>query len=304
MNKISAIIVVKDRPPHLQETINSVQALADEIIIGSINLSPEQVQTLQKHPKIKVVAVPADTPFADLVKEELKQQARHDWVLYLDPDEVFPKNTGGLIRAELAHYDCFLFPRKNLIFGKWIEHSRWWPDYQVRLYRKSSVIWPAAIHPQPKINGRQFRFPAHEENAILHYNYDNLDQYLTKAMRYAKTEAQMLTGQNQPLTLAATINKSLSEFVSRFFAGEGYRDGMHGLALAFLQMFYYLLVYFYYWEMHQYRSETKDNLSAVPQQFFKSGLKQSHYWINKKNLVAPQKRIILKIINRIIAILP
>lgn len=289
-------------PPHLYETLDSIDLLIDEIIIGDINLSSNQIQKLSNNPKIKIHKIASDTPFADVAKEDLKKFAKNEYVLYLDPDEVFPQKTFPFIKAHLNDYDCFLFPRQNIIFNKWIEHSRWWPDNQVRLYKKTSVIWPKNVHPQPKIIGKQYCFEAKIENAIIHYNYDNLDQFLEKATRYAKSEANDLIQTKQQLSLSTTISRSLSEFISRFFAHEGYRDGMHGFALAFLQMFYYFLVYFYFWEKNKYQSDQKEDIHEIPQIYFKKGLIETNYWLIKKNLITPFLKLKTKIINKILSL--
>ncbi len=302
MKKISAIIVVKDHPPHLQETLRSIDGLADEIIIGNINLSPEQITALRKNPKIKIHPIPSQTPFADMVKEDLKQLAKNDCVLYLDPDEIFPAKTLTFLQENLDRYDCFLFPRRNIIFGKWIEYSRWWPDYQVRLYKKNAVVWPKVIHPIPEIRGKQYKFEPKEEYCIIHYNYENLDQYLEKAIRYAKYEAQELVKSKQNLHLSVTISKALSEFISRYFANDGYKDGMHGLVLAALQMFYYFLIHFYYWEEKKYKIDPNENLNISPQLFFKKGLIESNHWLIKKGLISSRK-FVTSLVNKVLKFL-
>jgi len=303
MEKISAIIVVKDYPPHLQESLASVDQLVDEIIIGDVNLSQKLLSKLRKNQKIIIHKIPADTPFADVVKDELKQLTKNDWVLFLDPDEIFPKKAISFIKDNLENYDCFLFPRKNVIFGKWIEHSRWWPDYQVRLYKKKAVIWPKTVHPIPAITGKQYQFEAKDEYCLVHYNYENLDQYLEKATRYAKSEAKELINSKQILTLKTTINKALSEFISRFFAYDGYKDGVHGFTLATLQMFYYFLVHFYYWEMKKYLNDPNEATIVFPQLFFKKGLFESNYWLIKKKCFTSIKSLKNKLINKLLLLL-
>ena len=198
MKSISAIIVVKNNPPHLFETLASIDNLVSEIIIGNIDIGNDYKKRLLENKKVKMINLPSDTPFADLIKEDLKKQAKGEYILYLDPDEIFPSTSlrtsppNSLKTELLKQYDYFLFPRKNIIFGKWIEHSRWWPDYQIRLFKKNSVLWTKKLHPVPQIKGKEYKFPPEEKNAILHYNYDNLDQYLEKAIRHAKSEAAAL----------------------------------------------------------------------------------------------------------------
>ncbi len=297
MNKISAIIVVKNNPPHLIETINSINGLVEEIIIGNIDIREDLKKNLTLNKKVRLVNIAKQTPFADFVKEDLKKETKGNYILYLDPDEIFPEAIKTFLTENLEKYDFYNFPRKNIIFGKWIMHSRWWPDHQLRLFRKNSVVWPKSIHPIVKPKGKGFTFNDEEKNSIIHYNYDNLDQYLEKAIRYAKSEAATKIQNKEEYTLASAIKQATSEFISRFFAHEGYKDRMHGFSLAVLQMFYYFLVYFYYWEGKKYFSVDQKQLLNYSRNYFKESLKEINYWLVKKKLAKSLRRIKLKLEN-------
>lgn len=293
MKSITAIIVVKNNPPHLFETLESIKNLASEIIIGDIEIGNDYKKKLLTNKKVRIIELSISLPFADLIKEDLKKKATTDFILYLDPDEIFPSALLKTISALSNNYEVFYFPRKNIIFNKWIEHSRWWPDYQLRLFKKNSVVWPKQIHPVPKTTGKEYRFEANEENAIYHYNYDSLDQYLEKAVRYAKQEAES----KKNYTLAEALKSGISEFISRYFANDGYKDGMHGFALALLQMFYYFLVYFYYWEKNKYSGDEKEILKTVND--FTSSLKfETNFWLIKKKLLTNTEKIKLQLQNK------
>ena len=292
MKSVSAIIVVKNNPPHLFETLESIKNLVSEIIIGDIDIGDNYRKRLSENIKIKFITLRSYIPFADLIKEDLKIEAKGEYILYLDPDEIFPEKAIKFLSKHLQEYDYYLFPRKNIIFDKWIEHSRWWPDYQPRLFKKDSVIWPKQIHPIPQTIGKEYKFEPKEENAILHYNYDNIDQYLEKAIRYAKTEAKLK--ENYSLTQATKDAKT--EFISRYFAKDGFKDGMHGFVLAILQMFYYFLVYFYFWERKKYQN-IETNIPITYQGFAANLYYESSFWHDIKILTLGLEKIKLKLKN-------
>ncbi len=299
MKSVSAIIVVKNSPVHLFETLASIDDFVSEIIIGNIDIGNSYKKKLQENKKVKIIDIASDVAYADLVKEDLKKNANGEYILYLDPDEIFPHKIKEFIIKNSGNVDYYLFPRKNIIFGKWIEHSRWWPDYQLRLFKKNAVVWPKELHPIPKGKGKEFRFEPSPDNSILHYNYDNMDQYLEKAVRYAKSEAAFIIQKNENFTLKQTLRKSLDELIGRFFSGEGYKDGMHGFVLSFLQMFYYFLVYFYYWEKKKY-SNLEQNVLQNFQNFTHDLHFETNFWLIKKNLVAGSNKFKLKVKNIIL----
>lgn len=295
MNPISAIIVAKDNPPHILETVESIKDFVKEIIVADIGIDFVLKKKLSSYPSLRFIDIQKQISYVELIREELKQQAKEKWVLFLDPDEVLTKELKEELSKNMNSCDYFSTPRKNIIFGKWIQHSRWWPDYQVRLFKKDAVIWPTEIHKQPKVSGKEYKVKPKEELAITHFNYESIDEYIIKAMRYAKSEAYGYVQKKQSMTLSNTISTAVSEFISRFFAGEGYKDGVHGFILAIFQMFYSLLVYFYYLEHIKFKAEmTERELIQTPSNLFGTLYQESLFWKNKKDSLTVKEKIIEK----------
>lgn len=292
MENISAVIVVKDSPPFLFKVIESIDDLVHEIIIVDIGMDKELKDKLNQPAygkKVKLVSLKEAVPYVELIRNKTKDFAKSDYVFFLDPDEIVTPGLKTIIKSHLLTYDYFKIPRKNIILGRWIKHSRWWPDYQVRLFKKNKVVWPKIIHRQPKATGRGFEIEAKESFALIHHNYRDLDEYLDKAKRYAKYEAKELYEEKRIFTFSDTVKKSLNEFVSRYFAAQGYKDGVQGFVLAILQLIYYFLVYFYYLEMKKFRSNERIDES----EFFQLGLKEVLHWKKKKTL---KERLIKKLL--------
>lgn len=291
---ISVIIVAKDKPQHILDSIDSVQKLADEIIIGNLGIDQVLLKKLESNSKIKIININKSVPYVELIREEMKSYAKNDFVLFLDPDEQLTLSLADDLIRLYKKYDFISIPRKNVIFGKWIQHSRWWPDYQTRLFKKSSVIWQKKIHSQPILKGKGFKIFPDEKKAIIHYNYESISEYIEKMNRYAKSQAEEMISKNNNLTLTESLKISISEFVGRYFAGQGYKDGMHGLMLSFLQMFYPLLVYMYSWEHNKF-VDKENNLESLPHEFFKQGALESTHWMLKKKIYKNTNFVILKI---------
>lgn len=278
---ITAITVVSgtDSLGYLQESIESYQNYVDEIIVANNNMSSEQLDFVKKT-KSRILPI-QHVDYVELAREQMHKEAQSEYIMVVDPDEIV---SGGLIdelKKCAEEYDYVRIPRKNIIFGRWIEHSRWWPDYQLRFFKKGSVTWTTQLHSVPTTQGKGIDLVASEENAITHYNYDSIDHFVTKMIRYAKAEA---AGKkiDSGYSLVVAINSSLDEFVSRYYYAQGYKDGIHGFVLSFLQMFYPFFIYFYWWENNKYIDE-KANIKSAPYVFFKKGLISVLYW-SKKDL--------------------
>jgi len=289
-------MVVKNNPPHLFESLDSIYNLVSEMIVVDIGIEEKVKEKLKCFSRVKLISLKEEIPFIELIRERSKKFVREDHALFIDPDEIWMPNLKKMIKSNLGKYDYFLIPRKNLIFGKWIKHSRWWPDYQVRVFKKDKAIWPKEIHSQPKTSGKGLKIEAYEELTIVHHNYESIDDFFSKMTRYAKAEAGNLIERKKPFSLEEAVKKSISEFMSRFFAEEGYKDGMHGFVLAVLQMFYCFLVYFYYWEKQRDKENNKFFVKEALS-FFKKGLYETQFWLIKKRLVTKKEQIRTKVLN-------
>src|SRR3989344_1574882 len=298
MNDITAIIVAKDSPPHIFEAVASIRDIVNEIVILDIGLQQEIIEKLKDNKNIRIVPIKKDIPYVELIREESKSYAKTEYLLFLDPDEIITQALAKKIIDEYKKYDYISMPRKNIIFGKWIEHARWWPDHQIRVFKKNAVIWDKKLHSKPTANGNGLTLDANENLAITHHNYENITEYLMKMIRYAKSEATEKS--KTEYRLGAALKDGLNEFISRYFAGEGYKDGMHGFVLSFLQLMYYPLVYFYFWEMKKYETVNEKKVVDETHIFTKKLFFETQHWLGAKKLISFTMQLKNKFLNKLL----
>lgn len=278
--KITGITVVKGRPDHIYACLSSLEHISNEILVADIGMDTALAEELVKMKNVRIVQMDK-VPYIELIREKLKNMAKYDYVFFLDADEEISPDLSLELKKLCAKHDAIKIPRKNMVFGSWVQHSRWWPDYQIRLFKKNSLIWPTKIHKQPEVNGDVYELPVEEKNAILHHNYESIDDYVLRMMRYAKIEATEKIEQKKEYHLKEATQTAISEFISRYFAGEGYKDGMLGFTLGILQLFYSFLVYFYYWEKRKYSADIEEPAINI-KRFFAQGLAETIYWGPKR----------------------
>lgn len=178
-----------------------------------------------------------------------------------------------------------------MIFGKWMKHSGWWPDYQIRLFRKGYVTWTDVIHGVPITRGRGLDLEIADAVCIVHYNYSSIEQYFLRMNRYSTISAKEMYMANTRFILSDLFEKPTQEFIRRYFVWEGYKDGLHGLILSLMQSFSELMVYCKLWELEGMKERTlalKDVHGMVTKNW-----KQQEYWfiqeLLKQPLSLPQK---------------
>ncbi len=203
-------------------------------------------------------------------------KATSDWILNLDADEVVPPELSKEILEVIQSNpkeNGFWIARKNFSFGKWIKHGLWWPDKQLRLFRRNKGSFPCVhIHEYIEVDGEVSTL----NTPYDHYNYESIHQYLTKIDRASTSEALSLKQSNYVLSWYDAFRFPVSDFLKIYFAQHGYRDGLHGLVLALFQAFYSFAVFAKYWEMNGFTD--RDISSEEIALELKHNAKELKYW--------------------------
>lgn len=276
MVKISAVINTLNEERNLPKAMASVEGFADEIIVVDMK-SDDKTQEVAKKAGAKVYEHKR-VGYVEPARNFAIGKTKGEWILILDADEELPKSLASHLKniSKNSNADYFRLPRKNIIFGKWIKHSRWWPDYNIRFFRKGHVSWSEIIHSVPETRGRGLDLEANEGYAIVHYHYKSIEQFVERLNRYTGEHAKLLIKDGYKFEWADLIRKPTNEFLSRYFQGEGYKDGLHGLALSGLQAFSELVKYLKVWEKQKFK-ETELSVDQVIDQM-KETEDDFHYW--------------------------
>ena len=129
-----------------------------------------------------------------LARESAEQLVQTEWVFTLDADERVTPGLSDELTALAASdaIDAYTIPRANHFCGKWIRGAAWWPDRQVRLYRKGRARQTsrdprsrAAGHVYYIAPGRSADLAGH----IVHYSYSSVADYRVRFKRYTDAEA-------------------------------------------------------------------------------------------------------------------
>lgn len=298
-SSIGAVFIVYNQSNLLNDSLKKLSKSGFSLHVADLS-STEDIGGVSK----KWGASYTKLPYASVVetvRTTVFENMTSDYILYLDADE----SVGDDLIAKLKGLaeegvDFVKIPRQNYIFNSWVKASRWWPDYQVRFFKRSMVTFPTQLHSEPIVRGDGITLEPIPSLAITHLNYQSLDEWFEKNRRYAKADAEDRLSSNQSFNLQEAMKLSISELVSRFFAGGGYADGMHGLMLSILQSFYYFLVYAYYWEGKKYQaSTTPSELKSFPRTWFTHGLSEIIYWDSKDDSIV--KKIKGKFTRKLIA---
>jgi len=271
---LSVVISAFNEEATLERCLRSVP-FADEIIIVDNESQDRTVDVAKKF--TKKIYSQKNILMLNTNKNYGFEKATGDWILNLDADEKIPEDLASEIQTVIQSKpkeNGFWIKRKNIIFGKWITHGLWWPDKQIRLFRRIKGKFPCVhIHEYIAVEGTIGELTA----PYLHYNYETVHQYLTKIDRASTSEALSLRDMNYQLSWYDAIRFPTSDFLKIYFAQAAYKDGLHGLVLALFQAFYSFCVFAKFWEMTKF-PERDLSPHAVIDELTHTG-KDTRYWI-------------------------
>ncbi|HEY9447807.1 MAG TPA: glycosyltransferase family 2 protein [Burkholderiales bacterium] len=227
--QVSAIIITKDAGATLRRCLESLR-WTDEIIVvdsGSTDDTVEIARTLGA----RVHSTP-DWPGYGPQKNRALEAASGEWVLSIDADEWLPQDAQDEIRrviAASAAHVAYALPRRSSFCGRYMNHSGWWPDRVVRLFRRKAARFSDDLaHERLIVDGKVGKL----RQPLMHEAIVDLDQMLGKMNAYSTASAAMLARRGRRASLAGAVLHGWWAFMRTYFFRLGLLDGREGFILA------------------------------------------------------------------------
>jgi glycosyltransferase involved in cell wall biosynthesis len=235
-----AVILTRDETTHVIPCIESLRAWVDAVVVWDSGVSGELCR-LARQAGALVVQRPFDNFAAQ--RQAALDTIQAEWILFVDVDERATPELAAEIRQRLqadaaAHpaVNGYWLPRRNFIAGVETRGNGYYPDYQLRLLRRTMAHYtPRPVHEIVTVEGRE----RYLDQPLIHYNYRDWPHFHAKQPAYARFEAQNLQWQGIHPRPHNFILQPLREFRRRYITLGGWRDGIHGLRLALWLAWYY-----------------------------------------------------------------
>jgi len=229
MYKLSVIIITKNEAENIRACLESVK-WADEIIVvdsGSVDATVEICRELGAH------VYEHDWPGFGMQKNRALSYATHEWLFSIDADErVTPELQSQLIKAMRdGNKDGYYVPRLSQFCGKFIRHSGWYPDYVLRLFRRTRGRFSDdMVHERVIIEGATGRLTC----PLLHYSYLNKTDVQRKTEQYARAGAMQMLKKGKTASIMDAPIRAGWAFIRTYFLRMGYLDGVAGFNVALM----------------------------------------------------------------------
>ncbi len=239
---LAAVVLTRNEERHIGACLDSL-AWADERLVFD-DLSTDRTVEIARQRGARVVQRPLDNFAAQ--RNAALQAVEAGWVLFVDADERVTPALAQEVRQVLG-YDGeqaragWWIPRHNYMIGHRMRGGGWYPDYQLRLLRRERARYDPAhpVHEIVLLDGEA----GYLQNALVHYNYDSVAQFLAKMRHYTRLEAHLLHQRGVRVRPWTYVTMPLREFWRRFVTLGGYRDHLYGLLFCGLMACYTLVTY-------------------------------------------------------------
>lgn len=250
---LTVIVLTKNEEKRIKACLESIK-WADEIIVSDNGSTDKTLEIANKYTN-KI----SNVRFEDFSswRNDAMKNSTSEWVLFLDPDErvseALKEEIG--VMMNLSNYSAFALSRQNIIFGEKVKYGPFWPDWVIRLLKKSDFeSWIGKVHEYPKFKGEL----GYSKNSLLHLTHRDVDQIVLKSLEWSNIDAKLRLESNHPkMTGFRFIRILITETMNQGILRKGFFNGTVGVVDSMLQVFSMFITYVRLWQMQQEQSLDK-----------------------------------------------
>lgn len=240
---ISAVILAKNEEEHIEKALNSVMFCDEMIVIDDESVDKTAQKAIQKGAKVVKKAL---VDFSDQRNYALNL-AKHDWVLFIDADEIVsPDLALEIVNASETNVcDAYWVKREDILFGKKIKHGELLDKKFIRLARKNKGKWYGKVHESWDVRGKVGEL----YHPIIHTPHETLSEFISEVNFYTTLRAHELCEQKVSTNWFLILFFTKAKFFQTYILKLGFLDGMPGLILSIMMSLHTFLVRSKLWQL-------------------------------------------------------
>ena len=249
-NSLSVCIVTYNEEDNIRGCLESV-SWAEEIIVVD-SLSNDRTTEICREYTDRVIQRKWNG-YIDQKSFALKQ-ASGEWVLFIDADERLSPGLIEEIKEEISkennEYDGFYLARHIYYLGRWINHGEWYPEYRLRLFKRSKGCI-GGIEPHDKVEltaAGRVRVKYLKGN-MHHFTYKNISAQIRTINKFSSISAEEMNKTGKNFHIFRLLFHPPARFITGYILRGGFKDGIPGLIIAVTCSFHVFLKYCKLWEL-------------------------------------------------------
>lgn len=246
--RVSGVVICFNEADRIARCLESL-AFCDEIVVVD-SLSTDATREIAARYTDHVV----EQPFLGYVKQKnfALERARGEWVVCLDADEALSPELQREIPRAIAQAEAgvagFVLDRVTYFLGVWHEAGEWYPDRQLRVFRRERGHWVGRDpHDRVELRGRSVPLLGRLE----HWNYRDLSDHIATVDRFSTRQAEGMASEGLRFRWSDLLLNPAFRFFKGYVLRRGFRLGLPGFMVSVSTAYYVFMKYAKLWELEQ-----------------------------------------------------
>lgn len=238
--EISAIVVCFNEEDNIGGCLESLN-WCDEIVVVDSFSTDRTVEICRRYTDCVI-----QRPWAGYRDQKAfaHSQATREWVFLVDADERVPPGLRDEIQDALSRFGtrfaAFSVPRLVYYLGRWWWRGGWYPDYDIRIFRRDRASWGGSDpHERIFIEGkvRRLGHPLH------HFSYRDIADHIGRINHFTAVSSRELRGQRRRWGWMGNLCRPAFRFFRSYVWKRGFLEGFPGFFVAATAAIYVFLKY-------------------------------------------------------------
>ncbi len=244
---ISACLIARDEGELLGRCLEALGDM-DEIVVVLDDRGGPETEAIARRYATRVERRAYEGDISQ--KNHCVQLAGNDWIFVVDPDEEVSSSLAQSLRRAVEcapeNTDGFEVDRVTFHLGRWIRHGDFYPDWKLRVFRRSQSRWVGRNpHGRVEVKGSVERI----EGELRHFSYRDFGDQVDRIQFYSAEAANALRAEGRSARIRDVVLRPPARFLRAYFLKQGFRDGLPGFLIAAATAFHVLLKYAKLWEL-------------------------------------------------------
>lgn len=229
MSKISAVIITYNEELFIERCLSSISGVVDEIVVVD-SFSTDSTEEICKKYNARFIQHKFEG-YKDQ-KNFALSMATYNNILALDADEALSDELRESILAVKENWvhDGYYFNRRNLYCGKWVKHSEWYPNRQLRLFHSDKGQFGRFnIHEKFIMSNGQY--VGHLKGDLIHWSCSSPEDHREKMKKYALVGAEEYFKAGKKAYFYTPVIHYVWGFLRTYFINRGFLDGHNGFII-------------------------------------------------------------------------
>ncbi len=232
---LGVVAICKNEERDLPGFLENLLPWVDEIVLvddGSTDQTVALANRAGNKVRIVVDARKDGEFFADQRNKGVAL-AQSDWLLHMDIDE----RVTAALRDEIQRaiqseaFDAYHFRRLNYFLHRPMRGGGWQNWNQVHLAKRECLRFEGMFHERVVLNVQEERV-GQLQSKMIHLNDASYEERMHKSLTYSTEQATRLKTRFRRIKWHHILMLPIFEFVRKYIAQRGFRDGVPGLIFA------------------------------------------------------------------------